>query len=94
MRRSLLLFCVIGCAMSSGCSTYDGSRFQWQSGGLPFAGMTFAIGNDEPDAPVVRRADGTLLNPSSVMSRVSESATRLRDAFAGGSPGEERVLVP
>ena len=40
----------------TGCA-YDGSNFQYQSGGLPFLGMSFAVGNDADTKAEIRHAD-------------------------------------
>lgn len=49
--RLRLTFCSLATLLLAGCA-YDGSRFQYQSGGLPFLGMTMAIGDDGEGADV------------------------------------------
>jgi len=81
----------------AGCA-YDGSQFQYQSGGIPFLGMSLAVGNDaNTDAQVVH-ADGSggLYAPDpkpSVLSRIPEAIRRFRAPTELNVPeGTERVL--
>ncbi|MFK7820179.1 MAG: hypothetical protein AB8G99_15770 [Planctomycetaceae bacterium] len=52
--------CAAALLLIAGCSHYEGSRFNYDSGGLPFGGLTFAIGNDKSKDDIqIRRADGS-----------------------------------
>lgn len=81
LRTSLLTLCLC----LSGCA-YDGSNFSWQSGGLPFLGMTVAIGNDAAtDAPVrravVREAPaGLKMLPNMLRNLAVPKSARVPDA--------------
>lgn len=82
----------------TGCA-YDGSQFQYQSGGLPFMGMSFAVGNDADTKAKIRHADarGDVYAPNpapSVLSRIPEAIRRFRAPRELNVPeGTERVLT-
>ncbi len=85
--------------LCSGCA-YDGSRFQYQSGGLPFLGLSLAVGhNSESAADVqVRRAGGTGSayerdSREPLLSRIPNALRRWRAPDNLDLPiGTERVL--
>lgn len=82
----------------TGCA-YDGSQFQYQSGGLPFLGMSVAIGHDSDNTTEVRTADGRsgVYAPdpsSSVLSRIPDAIRRFRAPTELNVPeGPERSLT-
>ncbi len=60
LRTANTLVCLTLAGLLSGCANYDGSNFHYGSGGLPFLGMTFAVGHDKNEDDIqVLRADGS-----------------------------------
>lgn len=96
--RHAFLLAVIGTL--SGCANYDGSRFNYQSGGIPFLGMTFAVGHDDSSDDIqVLRADGSEKTYASAGDRTRLAwplPKLIRKSAADGSveipAGSERLL--
>jgi hypothetical protein len=95
-----MLTCGLGLALVAGCSHYEGSRFNYQSGGLPFGGLTFAIGRDKnADDIQIRRADGSTNSYATVedeplLQRIPNAIKRLRAPDALDIPANsERSLT-
>lgn len=98
-QRTILsaITCALCVVCLAGCASYDGSSFNYQSGGLPFAGLTFKVGRDKSDDATVQFADSkakaTGEPKRSLLDRIPSMPSFRRNSAVDVPDGLERDLT-